>query len=86
MQLILKKLVIISFLILVNSNLYAENPYFLDFKFILNESEAGKKAQVELKNKLDKGIKSIREKEKNLQDKERKIIKQKNYSNLKNIK
>jgi outer membrane protein len=77
MQLILKKLVIISFLILVNSNLYAENPYFLDFKFILNESEAGKKAQVELKNKLDKGIKSIREKEKNLQDKERKIIKQK---------
>jgi outer membrane protein len=77
MQLILKKLVIISFLIIVNSNLHAENPYFLDFKFILNESEAGKKAQAQLKNKLDKGIKSIREKEKNLQDEERKIIKQK---------
>ena len=77
MQLILKKLVIILFLFLINSNLHAENPYFLDFKFILNESEAGKKAQTELKNKLDKGIKSIRGKEKNLQDEERKIIKQK---------
>ena len=77
MQLILKKLVIILFLFLINSNLHAENPYFLDFKFILNESDAGKKAQTELKNKLDKGIKSIRGKEKNLQDEERKIIKQK---------
>ena len=77
MQLIFKKLAIILFLFLANSNLNAEIPYYLDFKFILNESDAGKKAQTELKNKLDKGIKSIREKEKNLQKEERKIIKQK---------
>ena len=64
MQLIFKKLAIILFLFLANSNLNAEIPYYLDFKFILNESDAGKKAQTELKNKLDKSIKSIREKEK----------------------
>ena len=77
MQLIFKKLAIVLFLFLVNSNLNAEIPSYLDFKFILNQSDAGKKAQTELKNKLDKGIKSIREKEKNLQKEERKIIKQK---------
>ena len=77
MQLIFRKLTIIIFLFFANSNLNAEVPYYLDFKYILNESNAGKKAQVQLKNKLEKGIKSIREKEKNLQEEERKIIKQK---------
>ena len=62
MKLILKKLAIILFLFLTNSNLNAETPHYLDFKFILNESDAGKKAQTQLKNRLDKGIKSIREK------------------------
>ena len=77
MKLILKKLAIILFLFLTNSNLNAETPHYLDFKFILNESDAGKKAQTQLKNRLDKGIKSIRVKEKNLQEEERNIIKQK---------
>ena len=77
MKLILKNLAIILFLFLTNSNLYAETPHYLDFKFILNESDAGKKAQKQLKNKLDNGIKGIREKEKNLQEEERNIIKQK---------
>ena len=77
MHIIFRKLTIIIFLFFANSNLNAEVPYYLDFKYILNESDAGKKAQVQLKNKLDKGIKSIREKEKNLQEEERKIIKQK---------
>jgi len=77
MLFIIRKLIIVLFLFLANSNLNAEMPYYLDFKYILNESDAGKKAQVQLKNKLDKGIKSIREKEKNLQEEERKIIKQK---------
>jgi Skp family chaperone for outer membrane proteins len=76
-HLIFSKLTIIIFLFFANSNLNAEVPYYLDFKYILNESDAGKKAQEQLKNKLDKGIKSIREKEKNLQEEERKIIKQK---------
>ena len=33
-----------------NKNLYAEVPHFLDFKYVLNQSEAGKKAQKSLKN------------------------------------
>ena len=77
MHFIIRKLTIVLFLFLANSNLNAEMPYYLDFKYILNQSDAGKKAQVQLKNKLDKGIKSIREKEKKLQDEERQIIKQK---------
>ena len=52
-------------------------PHFLDFKFVLNESSAGKKAQNELKSRLDKGIKNIKEKEKKLQEDEKKIISQK---------
>ena len=31
----------------------SEVPYFLDFKYILNESDAGKKAQIYLKDKWD---------------------------------
>ena len=44
--------------------LNAETPYFLDFKSILNQSDAGKKAQSFLKNKLESGIKNINEKQK----------------------
>ena len=55
----------------------AEIPHFIDFKYILNESDAGKKAQTFLKNKLEKGFKNIREKEKKIQDEEKKIIQQK---------
>ena len=57
--------------------LKAEVPYYVDFKLILNESEAGKKAQNFLKNKLENGIKSIKDKEKKLQEEEKKIIQQK---------
>ena len=41
-----------------NFNAYANVPHFLDFKYILNQSDAGKKAQSFLKNKLEKGIKN----------------------------
>lgn len=77
MNKIIKKLSVVLILIFIQSNLSAEIPHFLDFKFVLNESTAGKKAQTELKNKLQKGIKNIREKEKKLQDEEKKIISQK---------
>ena len=59
------------------SFLNAETPYFLDFKSILNQSEAGKKAQSFLKTKLESGIKSINEKQKKIQDEEKKVIQQK---------
>tara|TARA_A100001015_G_scaffold266850_1_gene316388 strand:- start:2733 stop:3134 length:402 start_codon:yes stop_codon:yes gene_type:complete len=57
--------------------LFAVSPHFLDFKYILNNSEAGKKAQITLKNKLESGIKNLKEKEKKIQDQEKKIIQQK---------
>ena len=78
MNIIFKKLLVVTImLVFTQSNLSAEIPHFLDFKFVLNESTAGKKAQTELKNKLQKGINNIREKEKKLQEEEKKIISQK---------
>ena len=68
---------LIFFFISTNQVLYAESPYFLDFKFILNESTAGKKAQTFLKNKLENGIKNIQNKQKNIQEEEKKIIQKK---------
>ena len=75
---ILKKITFISIIFFVfHPNLSAEVPYYLDFKYILNQSEAGKKAQLSLKNKLDNGIKKIQKKEKTIQEEEKNIIKQK---------
>ena len=77
----LKKLKYILILILISTIpqniLFAETPFFLDFKYILNESEAGKKAQVSLKKKLENGLKNLRAKEKSIQEEEKKIIQQK---------
>lgn len=71
----------ITFLLLIifssQSYVSADSPYFLDFKLILNKSDAGKKAQDFLKNKLEKGIKSIQQKEKKIAEEEKKIIQQK---------
>ena len=52
-------------------------PHYLDFKFILNNSIAGKKAQDNLQKRLQDGIKSLNAKEKSLQDEEKKMIQQK---------
>jgi len=75
---LLKKIspIFIIFIIFQN-NLKADNPYYLDFKYILNESNAGKEAQNFLKNKLDKGIKKLKATEKTIQQEEKEIIKQK---------
>jgi Skp family chaperone for outer membrane proteins len=71
------KLLSLITVITFQTNLYAEVPYFIDFKYILNQSDAGKKAQQTLKNKLDNGIKKIQAKEKSIQEEEKKIIAQK---------
>ena len=55
-----------------NNNLHAELPFYLDFKFILNESIAGKKAQKDLKNKLESGLSNLNKSEKNIQSEEKK--------------
>tara|TARA_B100000963_G_scaffold340935_1_gene340133 strand:+ start:6825 stop:7349 length:525 start_codon:yes stop_codon:yes gene_type:complete len=55
----------------------ADVPYYIDFKYILNSSVAGKKAQDELKKRLEQGVASLEKKEKMIQDEEKKLIQQK---------
>ena len=70
-------LIVVCFFFSVNEPSYAEVPHYLDFKLILNESDAGKKAQTFLKKKLDNGFKSIKDKENKILEEEKKIIQQK---------
>ena len=79
MKKLLKKTLIIFALFFFNVNAIADIPHYLDFKYILNESVAGKKAQTALKNKLIKDLKVLKIKKK-LQDEE------KNYRTKKLIK
>jgi outer membrane protein len=73
-----KKLFLSIILLLFLPNvLMADLPKYLDFKFVLNESVAGKKAQAQLKKKLDNGVKDLSKKEKIIQEEEKKIIQQK---------
>ena len=72
-----KFLSILFLSLFLNNSVIAEIPHFLDFKFILNSSSAGKKAQDYLKNKLNNGLKNITDKEKKILDEEKKIISQK---------
>ena len=64
-------------LLFLSNNLHAGMPHYLDFKFILNNSIAGKKAQDNLQKRLQDGIKSLNAKEKSLQEEEKKMIQQK---------
>ena len=77
----MKKIFIILALLTYQTNLFSDVPHFIDFKYILNQSDAGKKAQKTLKQNLDNGIKKLKEKEKNLQSEEKKIIDQKKIIN-----
>ena len=56
---------------------FSDVPYYIDFKYILNSSVAGKKAQDELKKKLEQGVASLEKKEKTIQEDEKKLIQQK---------
>ena len=62
---------------LLTNSLHADMPHYLDFKFILNNSVAGKKVQDSLQKKLKDGVKSLNNKEKSLQEEEKKMIQQK---------
>ena len=55
----------------------ADMPHYLDFKYILNNSTAGKKVQDSLQKRLKDGISSLNKKEKSLQEEEKKMIQQK---------
>jgi outer membrane protein len=76
----LKKIILILFLFFsfgLSQPLLSDLPYYIDYKYILNQSTAGKKAQETLKNTLNKGITSIKDKEKKILEEEKKIIQQK---------
>ena len=77
----MKNLKIIIFtiisIILFANNLNAQTPHYIDFHKILNESTAGKKAQDELKKKLNQTIQKLDKTQKDLQNQEKKIIQQK---------
>ena len=76
MKLFYKLILTFSIIFFYQPNVKAST-YFLDFKLILNQSEAGKKANNYLKDQLEKGVKSLRDREKKLQNEEKKIIQQK---------
>ena len=43
----MKKIIfLLLFVVLNNFSVKAETPYYLDFKFILNQSDAGKKTKI----------------------------------------
>ena len=74
----MKNFLIVFFVLFFSpKSLYAENLHFIDFKYILNESNAGKKAQNFLKSKLENGIKNLKDKELKIQEEEKKVIQQK---------
>ena len=50
---------LILFLIKFTKSGYCTYASFVDFKFILNESDAGKKAQAFIKKELNTGLKKI---------------------------
>ena len=77
MMKILKPLLLVILFLLNIQKLNAEIPHFVDFKYILNESVAGKKAQDYLKSKLNNGIKKLKDQKIKLQKEEKKIIQQK---------
>ena len=72
-----KKIIVLILLTFYNFNLNAEIPHFIDFKYVLNESIAGKKAQKDLTNQLEKGLNQVKTKEKKIQEDEKKIVQQK---------
>ena len=63
-------------MIIFQTNLTADVPSYLDFKYILNQSEAGKSSRF-FKKKLDNGVKALKKKEKALQEEEKKLYNKK---------
>ena len=54
---IIKKIVLLAaFIFILIPKAYSDLPHYIDFRYVLNESVAGKKAQTTLKKKLNDGI------------------------------
>lgn len=74
---ILQSLLLIFFFLLFSQITLKADTYFLDFKVILDESVAGKKANKLLKEQFNQEIKKLKERESRLQKEEKEIIQQK---------
>lgn len=75
----LKKYFLILFLSLAfEQSAFSSDIYFVDFGKVMNESKAGKKAQVFLKSQLKQSNQKFQETAKKLKEEENKIISQKN--------
>ena len=77
MEIIRKITLFLILFICIEQKLFADATYFIDFKYILNQSDAGKKAQDQLKKKLENGIQKLEKNRKDLQNEEKKLIQQK---------
>ena len=77
MNFIKKFFVLIIIFNFLGNSVSAQTPHYIDFQQILNKSIAGKKAQDELKSRLNKTIEKQNVTQKNLQDEEKKLIQQK---------
>ena len=73
----INKLLIFFLVVFLYQHPLKAETYFLDFKSILNNSDAGKKANKSLKDQLDQSIKKLKDREKQLQKEEKDIIQQK---------
>ena len=83
---LIKKITIITIIFLsIDTSLNAGTPHFLDFKYILNQSDA-EKVQTYLKEKLNDGIKNLQSREKAIQEEEKRLSNRKRLFLQKNIK
>ena len=73
-----KKIIfILPILVFTSQSLLADLPKYLDFNYVLNESTAGSKAQKSLKKMYQNSINELNDKEKNLLNEEKELIKKK---------
>ena len=81
---IYKSLLFLILIVFVNSEILAEQtqPHFIDFKKVLNQSVAGKKAQDFLKNKLESDIKKFKKQEENIRKDEKDLMAKKKLINV----
>ena len=74
----MKKIILTTlFFIFINSNAISEEIYFINFSKVLNQSNAGKKAQDYLKKKITSDNKKFKETEKKLRAKEKDLTSKK---------
>ena len=70
--------ILIITLLFAQQNSFANDVYFIDYSKVMNESNAGKKAQDTLKKLLSSSNKKFNETAKKLREEENKLISQKN--------